>query len=184
MISAERMKSVRIAPLILSFSNATRSTLGSATACDELGVVRVVLVLGVQELVRQLLDALEAEEGAADHQQRRHRPGHERADRQRRRHQDRLVEQRALGHRPHHRQLAVGARRRRPAARSAPGRRRARRRSSWPRPWSGPRRRRAPWRCRRAGRAGWRPRLGFRLRNAGIIGAPDGADHRTASRAV
>ncbi|MNV81550.1 hypothetical protein D3C71_1752230 [compost metagenome] len=32
MISAERMKSVRTAPLILAFSNATRSTLASATA--------------------------------------------------------------------------------------------------------------------------------------------------------
>ncbi|MNP46974.1 hypothetical protein D3C76_1410090 [compost metagenome] len=32
MISADRMKSVRTAPLILVFSNATRSTLASATA--------------------------------------------------------------------------------------------------------------------------------------------------------
>ncbi|EWS62405.1 hypothetical protein Y695_04367 [Hydrogenophaga sp. T4] len=32
MISAERMKSVRIAPLIFSFSNATRSTFSSLTA--------------------------------------------------------------------------------------------------------------------------------------------------------
>ncbi|MOA22157.1 hypothetical protein D3C78_1426990 [compost metagenome] len=32
MISAERMKSVRTAPLILAFSKATRSTLASATA--------------------------------------------------------------------------------------------------------------------------------------------------------
>jgi hypothetical protein len=36
-------------------------------------------------------------------------PGREGADGQRRRHQDGLVDQRALGHRPHHRQLAVGA---------------------------------------------------------------------------
>src|SRR5690606_553235 len=33
-ISAERMKSVRTAPLILSFSKATRSTLGSLSACS------------------------------------------------------------------------------------------------------------------------------------------------------
>ena len=39
MISAERMKSVRIAPLILSFSSATRSTPGRP-APAQLGVVR------------------------------------------------------------------------------------------------------------------------------------------------
>ena len=33
MISADRMKSVRMAPLILVFSSATRSTDSSATAC-------------------------------------------------------------------------------------------------------------------------------------------------------
>ena len=71
------------------------------------GVLRVVLVAPVQEAVRQLLEAFVAEEGAADHQQRRHQPRREGADRQRQRHQDRLVQQRALGHRPHHRQLAL-----------------------------------------------------------------------------
>jgi hypothetical protein len=62
----------------------------------------------VQQLVRQLLRALEAQERAAHHQQRRDQPGHEGADQQRRRHQDGLVDQRALGHRPDHRELAVG----------------------------------------------------------------------------
>ena len=108
MISAERMKSVRIAPLILSRSKATRSTLGIGQRLDDLGVVGVVLGLGVQQLVRQLLHALEAEEGAADHHQRDHRPGHEGAQQQRGRHQDRLVEHRALGDRPDHRKLALG----------------------------------------------------------------------------
>ena len=108
MISADRMKSVRTAPLILSFSSASRSTAGSCSALHQLGVVRRVLVLAVQELVGELLDALEAEKGAADHEQRRHRPGRQGADRQRRRHQDGLVDERSLGHRPHDRQLAVG----------------------------------------------------------------------------
>ncbi|MNV18046.1 hypothetical protein D3C71_1088570 [compost metagenome] len=67
--------------------------------------------------MRQFLHALEAQEGTADHHQRhdqRHvpaaavQPGFQRADRQRRRHQDHLVHQRTLGHRPHHRQFAVG----------------------------------------------------------------------------
>ncbi len=93
MISADRMKSVRIAPLILSFSNAPcppsrrpTALTSSAWCCSSSsGLCR--------KLVRQLLDALEAQVGAADHQQRRDRPRRERADRQRRRHQDRLVDQ-------------------------------------------------------------------------------------------
>ncbi|MNN63006.1 hypothetical protein D3C81_1783490 [compost metagenome] len=68
----------------------------------------VSLGLAVQELVRQLLETLEAQVGAAQHQQRRHRPGDERTDQQRRRHQDGLVHHRALGHSPHHRDLALG----------------------------------------------------------------------------
>ncbi|MDT4886197.1 hypothetical protein FQZ97_1225190 [compost metagenome] len=59
--------------------------------------------------MRQFLEALVAEEDAAEHQQRRHRPGGEGTDQQRRRHQDQLVLQRALGHRPDHRQFALGA---------------------------------------------------------------------------
>jgi len=68
-----------------------------------------VVVRAVQEAVRELLEALVAEIGAADHQHRRHQPGHERADGQRGRHQDQLVARRALRDRPHHRQLALGA---------------------------------------------------------------------------
>ena len=34
MISADRMKSVRMAPLIFRFSSSTRSTFGSASACS------------------------------------------------------------------------------------------------------------------------------------------------------
>ena len=74
----------------------------------QLGGVRVVLGLGVQQLVRQFLEPLEAQIGAAHHQERRDRPRRKGADQQRGRHQDGLVDQRALGHRPHHRQFAVG----------------------------------------------------------------------------
>jgi hypothetical protein len=66
-----------------------------------------LLLRRVEELVGQLLAALEAEERPADHQQGGDRPGGEPADRQRRRHQDQLVHRGALGHRPDHRQLAV-----------------------------------------------------------------------------
>ena len=72
MISAERTKSVRMAPLILSFSIATRSTCGSTSAFGELGRARGVFLAAVQEAVGELLEAFEAEEGAADHEQRRH----------------------------------------------------------------------------------------------------------------
>jgi hypothetical protein len=58
--------------------------------------------------VGQLLDPLETQVKAAEHQQRHHRPGDEAADRQRRRHQDQLVLQRTDGDRPDHRQLALG----------------------------------------------------------------------------
>ena len=74
MISAERMKSVRTAPLILSFSSATRSTLGSSDTSTSSAWCASSSALRVQQLVRQLLEALEAQEGAAEHQQRRHRP--------------------------------------------------------------------------------------------------------------
>jgi hypothetical protein len=59
--------------------------------------------------VGQLLDPFEAQVKAAEHQQRRHRPGDEAADRQRRRHQNQLVLQRTDGDRPDHRQLALGS---------------------------------------------------------------------------
>ena len=71
---------------------------------------RLALLLGVflvQELVGQLFGALEAQKGPAKHQQYRHQPGHEGADQQRAGNQETLVEQRPLGHRPHHRQLAI-----------------------------------------------------------------------------
>ena len=75
------------------------------------GMTIVGLVFGraVQELVRQLFAALVAQEQPAKHQQRQHRPGRDGTDRQCDGHQDRLVEQRSLGHRPHDRQLARGA---------------------------------------------------------------------------
>jgi hypothetical protein len=67
----------------------------------------VVLFL-VQELVRELLGAFEAQERAAHHEQRRHQPGQPGADGQRRGHEDGLVDERALAHGPHHRNLALG----------------------------------------------------------------------------
>ncbi|MCY1511155.1 hypothetical protein D9M68_455540 [compost metagenome] len=68
-----------------------------------------LVLLFVQELVDQLLGALEAQERAAHHEQWRHQPGQPGADGQRGRHQDRLVDEGALAHGPHHRQLALGA---------------------------------------------------------------------------
>jgi DNA invertase Pin-like site-specific DNA recombinase len=71
-------------------------------------MVRGVLRPAVEEPVRELLEALVAEIGAAQHEERRHGPRRERADGQRRRHQNGLVEEGALEDRPHDRQLAVG----------------------------------------------------------------------------
>ena len=158
MISADRMKSVRIAPLILSFSKRHQVDRGVGQRLRQFGVPRGLVVAWRAGTCARASRSPRS-------RGRRRRPsaaastaqGAKRADGQRRRHQDRLVHQRTLGHRPDHRQLAVGATRRRPAAHSAPGRRPARRRSSWSRPWSARRRRRARWRCRRAGRAGWWP---------------------------
>ena len=73
------------------------------------GTLGLDLLLRMQETVRQLLEALVAEEGAAEHEQRRHQPRREGTDDQRRGHEDGLVDERALGHRPDHRQFAVGA---------------------------------------------------------------------------
>ena len=75
----------------------------------ELRMVRVVFGLAVHEAVCELFEAFVAQVRAADHQQRHHGPRRKRADRERRRHEDRLVDRRAFGHRPHDRQLAVRA---------------------------------------------------------------------------
>jgi hypothetical protein len=56
-------------------------------------VVLVLLGLVVQELVRELFATLEAQEGAAQYQQRRDRPGDDRADRERSRYEDGLVDE-------------------------------------------------------------------------------------------
>ena len=72
-------------------------------------MVGLVLVCGMQKAVGQLFGPLETQEGPAQHQQRRDGPGCHCADEQRRRHQDRLVDHRPLGHRPHHRQFTLGA---------------------------------------------------------------------------
>ena len=64
-------------------------------------------LLLVQELVHELLEAFVAEERATHHQQRRDGPGRERADREGGRHEDDLVDHRALGDAPDHRQFAI-----------------------------------------------------------------------------
>ncbi len=63
----------------------------------------------VQELVGQLLDPLVAQVGPADHEQGQNGPGRHQADSQGRRDQDQLVAEGPLGHRPDHRQFALGA---------------------------------------------------------------------------
>ncbi len=62
-----------------------------------------------QKLVGQLLGPLETEVGAPQHQERGDEPGHQGADGDGSRHQNKLVAKRPLGHRPHHRQLPLGA---------------------------------------------------------------------------
>jgi len=57
----------------------------------EFGVMRCILVGAVQKRVRQLFETLEAQERAAQHQQRRNRPRRQRADGQRGGHQNQLV---------------------------------------------------------------------------------------------
>jgi len=81
---------------------------GIGDRLDQRLVVRAIVGGVVQPAVGELVAALVAEERAAQHQQRQHQPRHDQADHERRRDDDRLVAQRALGHRPHHRQLALG----------------------------------------------------------------------------
>ena len=71
-------------------------------------MLRLIIGLAVEELVREFLEAFVAEEGATKHQQRRYRPGRKGTDQQGSRHQNQLVLERALGHRPDHRQLPFG----------------------------------------------------------------------------
>ena len=52
--------------------------------------------------VRQFLETLETQEGTAEHQQRRDQPGHEKTDRNGRRHQDGRVDHRPTGDSPDH----------------------------------------------------------------------------------
>jgi len=69
----------------------------------------LAVLSAVRELVHELLEPLVAEIDAADHQERQHGPRCQGADGQRRRDQDGLVQQGALGDRPYHRELAVGS---------------------------------------------------------------------------
>jgi hypothetical protein len=69
-----------------------------------------LVLVPVQEAMSDLFEALVGEISAADHQQRRDRPRHDRADRERGRHEDR-VDRRAFAT-AHDRQLAPALRRR------------------------------------------------------------------------
>ncbi|MEZ5459655.1 MAG: hypothetical protein R3E65_10250 [Steroidobacteraceae bacterium] len=73
---------------------------------DVLRVLRRRLGL-VEQLLGDLFESLVAQERAADHQQRRHRPGRKRTDRERRRHEDQLVDDRPLGDPPDNRQFPI-----------------------------------------------------------------------------
>ena len=165
---------MRTAPLIFSFSTVARSTSGRRSASVSSARWASSSPFRVQELVGDLLEALEAEVEPADHQQRRHRPRRDRADGERGRDEDQLVDEGALEDRPDDRQLALrpdaghllgverevvpedaGRLLRGDLARGRP----RRPRPPWPssrRPWSGSRRRRGRSRCRRAGRGGWK----------------------------
>ena len=98
MISADRMKSVRIAPATIAFSASSPSLDRRAWSC-----------VVAADAVPDLLGALVAEVGAADHQDRRQQPGQELAEQQgRREDEQQLVAQRADRDPLDHRQLAVG----------------------------------------------------------------------------
>ncbi len=79
---------------------------GRIGQCPHVGSLLRAL-LAMQEPVKDLVDTLEAEISAADHEERHDRPGRERADDERRRNDDELVERRPIGHRPDHGYLAV-----------------------------------------------------------------------------
>ena len=98
MISAERMKSVRIAPLVIVFS-CSASPAATGSSCSS----------WPGDLLPDLLGALVAEVGAADHEDRGQQPRQELAEQQGRREDDeQLVAQRADGDPLDDRQLAVG----------------------------------------------------------------------------
>ncbi|MNE39233.1 hypothetical protein D3C80_1331750 [compost metagenome] len=96
-------------PLDLGFFKSHQVNAGIGNGLLARLVLCLILFLAVQELVRQLLETLEAQERATQHQQRRNRPRYERTDQQRGRYQDRLVDERPLGHRPDDRKFAIGA---------------------------------------------------------------------------
>ena len=62
----------------------------------------------VEKLVGNLLKTFKTQKSPAYHQQRRDSPRRESADKQRCRYQNQLVDKRALGHGPNHRQFPVG----------------------------------------------------------------------------
>ncbi|MNY11512.1 hypothetical protein D3C86_1445440 [compost metagenome] len=76
---------------------------------NQLRMFGLILGLAVQEFMGEFLETFETQVGAADHQQRRDQPRNERTDRQGGRHQDQLVDERALGYRPYHRDFPLGA---------------------------------------------------------------------------
>jgi hypothetical protein len=93
----------------LSFSKVNQIGRRVGHGFGQLRMFGVIFLGAVQKLVGQFFKALKTKVRAAEHQQGCHRPRQKRADRQRRRHQNQLVDERALGHSPDHRQLAFGA---------------------------------------------------------------------------
>jgi hypothetical protein len=94
-------------PTDLARSNATMSTAGSAIARTSAASRRASSV-GARGNGGRASRSLVAQEGAAQHQQRRDRPARHGADQQGERHEDRLVEGGSLRYCPHDRQLSLG----------------------------------------------------------------------------
>ena len=113
MISAERMKSVRMAPLIFVFLQRHQSPpAGFCQRLQKLGFMGLIVFRAMQKLVGQLLETFKAQKGATHHEQRRHQPGRHDTDGQALRALgSALFNKRTLAHRPYHRNLAFCAKR-------------------------------------------------------------------------
>jgi hypothetical protein len=107
MISAERMKSVRTAPLILSRSNCHQVHRRVAHRLGQFGLVGFVLA-AVQQRCASFSAPSKHRKAPPTISSGVTSQGAKALISQRRRHQDGLVEQRTLGHRPDHGQFAVG----------------------------------------------------------------------------
>lgn len=108
MISADSTNSVRIAPAdLVLFKGHHIATCVDQGVC-QLGIMLLVIHLGMQKAMSQLLDALVAEKAAAQHQKRRNGPGDDGADQHGRWDQHQLVLERAEGDRPNDGEFPLG----------------------------------------------------------------------------